>query len=205
MELNTVLPLVLVFSCSCLPLLPSQNIIKAGESINANQKLVSAGGSFAGLLHPKESPIPENSTAVFTIGDDGNMSIKECETQCIRNFSCSAYACSKNACFIWIGNLLDLAHDFTSSRALFVRFHGSELITDGLSGNSAQRHKILIEEIVSAIFAILILINRMDGNSAPVSSVLSGPLVGKDDMKLVQYSLHNVRDATNNFHEDNKL
>lgn len=45
----------------------------------------------------------------------------------------------------------------------------------------------------------------MDGDSALVSSMPSGSLVGKDDMKLVQYSLQNIRDATNNFHESNKL
>lgn len=45
----------------------------------------------------------------------------------------------------------------------------------------------------------------MDGDLALVSSVPSGSLVGKDDMKLLQYSLQNIRDATNNFHEDNKL
>ncbi|XP_059282338.1 receptor-like serine/threonine-protein kinase SD1-8 isoform X2 [Lycium ferocissimum] len=150
----------------------------------------------------------------------GNMSIKECETQCIRNCSCSAYTCSKNACFIWLGDLLDLADDSISRISLHVRVHGSELITNGLTGNSTQRHKILIAEIVSATFALLLLISifalifkrkrlkgpdRIDGNSAPVSSVLSGSLVGKDDMKLVQYSMQNIRDATNNFHEDNKL
>ncbi|XP_060189261.1 receptor-like serine/threonine-protein kinase SD1-7 [Lycium barbarum] len=150
----------------------------------------------------------------------GNMSIKKCATQCIRNCSCSAYACSKNACFIWLGDLLDLADDITSSRALYVRVHGSELITDDLSGNSAQTYKIIIAEVVSTIFVILLLISifacifkrkhlkrpdRMNRNSSLVSSVPSGSLVAKDNMKLVQYSLQNVRDATNNFHKDNKI
>ncbi|KAJ8568809.1 hypothetical protein K7X08_032440 [Anisodus acutangulus] len=351
MELDTVLSLllVLVFSCSCLPLFPSQNSVRTGESITGNQKLVSAGGSFAlGFFTPsnstfsylgiwyntireqtvvwvgnRESPIPQNSTAVFTIGDDGkliwssnvssttrlasnssvgalldtgnlvliyayyksplrlrvvlnpsgylqvmvwnrdgsnkwtvefqapqvkcelyahcgpfgscgirssglcrcltgfepkfwkdwangrwnegcvrkialgcdrgdsflkhenmklpdhaiflgNMSSKECETRCIRNCSCSAYASSKNTCFIWLGDLLDLVDDLTSSRDLYVRVHGSEL-------------------------------NRMNRTSSLVSSVPSGSLVGKEDMKLVRYSLQSIRDATNNFHEDNKL
>ncbi|KAM3395437.1 G-type lectin S-receptor-like serine/threonine-protein kinase [Capsicum galapagoense] len=150
----------------------------------------------------------------------GNMSTRECETQCIRNCSCSAYACSINACFIWLGDLLDLGNVITDGRALYVRVHFSELIAHGLSGNSAQRYKILTAKIVSAIFAIFLLVSilafifkikrlkrpgKMDGDSALVSSVPSGSLVGKDDMKLLQYSLQNIRDATNNFHEDNKL
>lgn len=44
-------------------------------------------------------------------------------------------------------------------------------------------------------------VGQMNGDSA----LVSGYLVGKDDMKLVQYSLQNISDATNNFHEDNKI
>ncbi|KAH0656241.1 hypothetical protein KY285_031123 [Solanum tuberosum] len=150
----------------------------------------------------------------------GNMSTEECETQCIKNCSCSAYACTKNACFVWHGDLLDLGHDTTNGRALYVRVHVLELVTNNLSGNSARRYKILTVKIVSAIFAIFLLVSisafifkrkrlkrrdKMDGDSALVSSMPSGSLVGKDDMKLVQYSLQNIRDATNNFHESNKL
>lgn len=89
----------------------------------------------------------------------GNMSTEECETQCIRNCSCSAYACTKNACFIWHGDLLDLGHDTTNGRALYVRVHVLELVTNNLSGNSARRYKILTVKIVSAIFAILLLVS----------------------------------------------
>ncbi|XP_015080807.1 G-type lectin S-receptor-like serine/threonine-protein kinase At1g11300 [Solanum pennellii] len=150
----------------------------------------------------------------------GNMSTEECETQCIRNCSCSAYACTRNACFIWHGDLLDIGHDITNGRTLYVRVHNSEQVTNAQSGNSARRYKILIAKIFSASFAILLLISisafifkrkrlrrrgKMDGDSALVSSMPGGSLVGKHDMKLVQYSLQNIRDATNNFHEDNKL
>lgn len=84
----------------------------------------------------------------------GNMSVKECESQCIKNCSCSAYACQKNACFIWLRDLMDLADGITNGRDIYVR-----VVTDAQSGNSARRHKVLIAKIVSAIFAMLLLIS----------------------------------------------
>ncbi|XP_047249847.1 S-locus-specific glycoprotein S13-like [Capsicum annuum] len=99
MELDSVLVLWLVFSSSCLTLFASEEIIEVGKSITGNQKMVSADGTFAlGFFTPgnstfsylgiwyntipgqtvvwvanRESPIPQHSTAVFTIGDDGNL------------------------------------------------------------------------------------------------------------------------------------
>ncbi|PHU12248.1 hypothetical protein BC332_19178 [Capsicum chinense] len=39
----------------------------------------------------------------------GHMSVNECETQCIRNCSCSAYAYLNSTCLIWIGDYWTLA------------------------------------------------------------------------------------------------
>ncbi|CAL5403549.1 unnamed protein product [Camellia sinensis] len=78
-----------------------EDILRAGESINTNQTLTSAGGNFAlGFFSPgnstnryigiwyktiskqtviwvanRENPLAQNSTAVFRLGDDGNLVI----------------------------------------------------------------------------------------------------------------------------------
>lgn len=101
MDLDSVVAILLVFSCSCFMLLASEESIKMGKSITGNQKMISAGGSFAlGFFTPgnstftylgiwfntipeqtviwvanRESPVPRSSTAVFTIGRDGNFVI----------------------------------------------------------------------------------------------------------------------------------
>ncbi|XP_059285048.1 G-type lectin S-receptor-like serine/threonine-protein kinase SD1-13 [Lycium ferocissimum] len=119
----------------------------------------------------------------------GEMSIKDCETECIRNSSCTANAYSNSTCLIWIGDLLDLGHSSSTARPLHVRvrgcepsiftsilinstneslrlwsskpilftFHLLDAVTVGGSGNSAQRHKIFIATIASAISSILVL------------------------------------------------
>ncbi|KAK4368481.1 hypothetical protein RND71_012273 [Anisodus tanguticus] len=182
-----------------------------------------------------------------------HMSIKECETQCIRNCSCSAYAYSNSTCLIWFGDLLDLSHNYTYGRVLNVRVRGSnpsiftsvlinsnnndslrlwsrklnlftfcllDAVTHGGSGNSAHRHKIFIAIIVSAISAILVLIsifafmfNRKhlrrqgwkNGTKALIRSLSSLYSIEKSDMKLLRYNLQKIREATNNFHGENKL
>ncbi|XP_059285346.1 G-type lectin S-receptor-like serine/threonine-protein kinase At4g27290 isoform X1 [Lycium ferocissimum] len=150
----------------------------------------------------------------------GHISIKECDTQCIRNCSCSAYGYSNSTCLIWFGDLLDLSHNYTAGRVLNVRVLGSESVTHDGSGNSAHRYKIFIATIVSAISAILVLISIIafifkrknlrrqgwkNGTKALIRSVSSLYSAEKSDMKLLQYSLQKIREATNNFHGENKL
>ncbi|MCD7455634.1 hypothetical protein HAX54_028958 [Datura stramonium] len=149
-----------------------------------------------------------------------HISIKECETWCIRNCSCSAHAYSNSTCLIWFGDLLDLSHNYPAGRVLNVRIRGSEPITHGGSGNSAHRHKIFVARIVPVISAILVLISIVffifkrkhlrregwkNGTKALIRSVSSLYSVEKSDMKLLQYNLQKIREATNNFHGENKL
>lgn len=44
-----------------------------------------------------------------------------------------------------------------------------------------------------------------NGTSALIKSVSSLYSVGKSDMKLLQFSLQQTREATDDFHEENKL
>ncbi|PHT43252.1 hypothetical protein CQW23_17277 [Capsicum baccatum] len=149
----------------------------------------------------------------------GHMSVHECETQCIRNCSCSAYAYLNSTCLIWFGDLLDLGRNYSNGRVLNVRVHGSEPITHGGSGYSAHRQKNFIARIVSAICAILVLISFIlfiskrrlrrqgwkNGTKALIRSVSSLYSVEKSDIKLLQYNLQKIREATNDFHGENKL
>ncbi|CAN4103418.1 unnamed protein product [Withania somnifera] len=148
------------------------------------------------------------------------MTIKECETECISNCSCSAYAYSNSTCLIWFGDLLDLSHNYAAGRVLNVRVHGSEPITRGGSGNSTHRYRVFIASIVSAMSVILVLVSSFlfifkrkplrrqgwkNGTKAFIRSVSSLYSVEKSDMKLLQYNLQKIREATNNFHGENKL
>ncbi|CAL5403544.1 unnamed protein product [Camellia sinensis] len=95
------LNIMIILSSSLFPVCASEDILRAGESLNSNQTLTSAGGNFAlGFFSPgnstnryigiwyktiskqtviwvanSENPLAQNSTAVFRLGDDGNLVI----------------------------------------------------------------------------------------------------------------------------------
>ncbi|XP_049353212.1 G-type lectin S-receptor-like serine/threonine-protein kinase At4g27290 [Solanum verrucosum] len=81
---------------------------------------LSCDGGDIFLKHDEDMKFPDHAISL------GHMSIKDCETRCIRNCSCSAYAYSNSTCLIWFGDLLDLSHNFPGGRVLNVRVRGSE-------------------------------------------------------------------------------
>ncbi|XP_049406319.1 receptor-like serine/threonine-protein kinase SD1-7 [Solanum stenotomum] len=175
---------------------------------------LSCDGGDMFLKYDEDMKFPDHTISL------GHISIKDCETQCIRNCSCSAYAYSNNTCLIWFGDLLDLSHNFPSGRVLNVRVRGSEPVSHGGSRNSAHRHKVFVVIIVSAISVILLLISILffifkrkhlrrqgwkNGTKAFFRSVSSLYSVENSNMKLLQYNLQKIREATNNFHGEHKL
>nr|GMD08425.1 G-type lectin S-receptor-like serine/threonine-protein kinase At4g27290 [Ipomoea batatas] len=96
----------------------------------------------------------------------GNMTFQECEMECSKTCSCTAFAyaniTSNSAvnCINWFGDLVDLAHNYSPggfSQDLYVRVHSSEL--NGSSGNDHSSHKnkrrLLLQIIVASVLCIL--------------------------------------------------
>ncbi|KAJ4729927.1 S-receptor-like serine/threonine-protein kinase [Melia azedarach] len=79
-------------------------------------------------------------------------SIKECETTCFRNCSCTAYA-YENECSIWVGNLFNLqqhAPDDTNGKTIYVKLAASEF-------SSPNNKRIIIGSVVgSGVFVVLL-------------------------------------------------
>nr|GMD08450.1 G-type lectin S-receptor-like serine/threonine-protein kinase At4g27290 [Ipomoea batatas] len=152
----------------------------------------------------------------------GNMAFQECEMECSRNCSCTAFAYANFSsdsvvnCINWFGDLVDLAHNYSPGgfgQDLYVRVHSSEL--NGSSGNDHSSHNnkrrlvAIIVASLSAFFLITVLVYILTyGRKGWVSrraTVSTASLLGKDDIELLQLSLRRIIDATNNFRETNKL
>nr|GME14560.1 G-type lectin S-receptor-like serine/threonine-protein kinase At4g27290 [Ipomoea batatas] len=153
----------------------------------------------------------------------GYMTFQECEMECSKNCSCTAFgyanitSFSAVNCINWFGDLLDLAHNFSSGgfgQDLYVRVHASE--QNGSSGNDDSPHRnkrrlvAIIVASLSSLFLLTVLVYILTcGRKAWVSkrATLSTALLlgGKDDIDLLQFSLRRIIDATNNFDEANKL
>nr|GMD08428.1 G-type lectin S-receptor-like serine/threonine-protein kinase At4g27290 [Ipomoea batatas] len=152
----------------------------------------------------------------------GNMTFKECQMECSKNCSCTAFGYSHITsysavnCINWFGDLVDLAHNYSSGgfvQDLYVRVHASEL--NGSSGNDDSPHRnkrsvvAIIVATVSSFFLLTVLVYILTcgkkGWVSKRSTVSTAPLLGKDHIELLQLSLRRIIDATNNFGEANKL
>ncbi|XP_008341951.3 G-type lectin S-receptor-like serine/threonine-protein kinase At4g27290 isoform X3 [Malus domestica] len=109
----------------------------------------------------------------------GNMSTRECESECLRNCSCTAYAYSNVIkggtvkCLTWLDDLTDLVENHWLGQTMYIRVHRSDQGSVGRSISEAIRN-----------FS------------------LRG---GKNDPELPLFSLRSLAAATNNFSEANKL
>nr|GMD08421.1 G-type lectin S-receptor-like serine/threonine-protein kinase At4g27290 [Ipomoea batatas] len=151
----------------------------------------------------------------------GIMTFQECEMECSKNCSCTAFGyaniTSNSAvdCINWFGDLIDLAHNYSPGgfgQDLYVRVHSSDL-SYGSSGNDDSSHKnkrhpvAIIVASVSTFFLITVLVYILTcGRKGWVyKKSTDAPLLGKDDIELLQLSFRRIIDATNNFDEANKL
>ncbi|XP_015880992.3 G-type lectin S-receptor-like serine/threonine-protein kinase At2g19130 [Ziziphus jujuba] len=123
-----------------------------------------------------------------------------CESMCLKNCSCTAYALNGSGCLIWIGdllNLIELSQDETTGKTLYVRLAASEF---GSSRNDEKNRGIYIGVFVGsaaglAVFLVLvvILIWRPKNKTVGTGIEVEG--------SLVAFEYRYLQNATNNFSE----
>ncbi|KAJ6886956.1 hypothetical protein NC651_027340 [Populus alba x Populus x berolinensis] len=88
------------------------------------------------------------------------MNLKECEAECFKNCSCSAFAASNlsgggdgSGCLMWFGNLIDIREQSgsTTGQDIHIRVPASELEMVG----SSKRKKMLKTALVASVSALL--------------------------------------------------
>ncbi|XP_019164506.1 PREDICTED: G-type lectin S-receptor-like serine/threonine-protein kinase At4g27290 [Ipomoea nil] len=156
---------------------------------------------------------------------NNNMTFTECEAQCYRNCSCTAFAYTNISddnvnCINWFGDLVDLAHNNSAAISdLHVRVHASE--QNGIE-NSAHKSKrpLHVAVIVSLVFAAVFLVvisvlgcilkrryyrKKGEKSTSIASQKSNASPLGNGDVELLQLSLERILDATDHFNEANKL
>ncbi|KAL2524559.1 G-type lectin S-receptor-like serine/threonine-protein kinase [Abeliophyllum distichum] len=102
------------------------------------------------LLNPQVR-LPENSQSVM-VG-----SAAKCESVCLNNCSCTAYAYDGNACLVWNGeimNLQQLSENDGSGRNIYVRLAAS---APQLSSNKKNKG-IIIGAVVGSVAVVMVLL-----------------------------------------------
>nr|GMD04545.1 G-type lectin S-receptor-like serine/threonine-protein kinase At4g27290 [Ipomoea batatas] len=174
-------------------------------------------GEIDGFMRLAMMKWPDHSSSL------GNMTFQECQMECSKNCSCTAFAYANFSsdsvanCINWFDDLVDLAHNYAAGgfgQDLYVRVHASELLINGSSrhDDSPHRNKRLVAIIVASVssfFLLTVLVYILTcgrkGWICRRATVSTATPLGKDDIELLHLSLQRIIDATNNFHEANEL
>ncbi|MCL7046165.1 hypothetical protein MKW94_016119 [Papaver nudicaule] len=141
-----------------------------------------------------------------------SMSLDECNLQCRRNCSCTAYANSDvrgggSGCILWFGDLFDFRHFSDGGDQLFLRLASSEgesIFHKAKKKKSQVLLKVLLSVgsavifFCSAIFIFIWKTRRTDG-------VRNADERQKEDLDLPLFDLSTIETATNNFCHTNKI
>ncbi|CAL5039646.1 unnamed protein product [Urochloa decumbens] len=147
-----------------------------------------------------------------------NRSFEECEAECERNCSCTAYAYANlstiltmsasdtSRCLVWMGDLLDSEKAGDIGENLYLRLAGSPVNKKKKIGMAI---KILLPAMASLLtltsFICLVAVCKSRG-AGRNKEALKAPLTFWDqNLELSCISFEDITAATNSFHETNML
>ncbi|XP_057987868.1 G-type lectin S-receptor-like serine/threonine-protein kinase At1g11410 isoform X4 [Hevea brasiliensis] len=125
------------FECDCLPGYEPKSprdwhILKdaSGGCVRKRLESTSLCGHGEGFVKVANVKVPDTSAAVWV---STNMSPRDCEKNCRRNCSCSAYASidiagKETGCLTWYGKLMDTVQNREEGYDIYVRVDAVELV-----------------------------------------------------------------------------
>ncbi|KAI3441584.1 EF-hand domain-containing protein [Psidium guajava] len=138
-----------------------------------------------------------------------NMSLEECEAECLKNCSCTAYANSDvrgggSGCILWFGGLIDIREydEDDYGQTLYIRLPKSEL--DFLH-NSAKKKRMVIDVLMPAVAALFLLAMVYCGRIWYCRIKSKGWKIKEEDVDLPLFDLATIVNATNGFSEDSLI
>ncbi|KAK2639280.1 hypothetical protein Ddye_027075 [Dipteronia dyeriana] len=136
------------------------------------------------------------------------MSLQECESKCLKDCSCKAYANSivsggGRGCLMWSGDLIDIRKQVNESSGLdlYIRVPASEQVSDL---NENRKKIILAVLVISGIlifFSLLFCIWKKTMKKACLTTVQDN----KEDVDVHLFDLSTIATATNNFSRENLI
>nr|POE76379.1 receptor-like serine/threonine-protein kinase sd1-8 [Quercus suber] len=138
-----------------------------------------------------------------------SMSTKECEAECLKNCSCTAYANSDingggNGCLIWFGNLIDIRgyNQENPGQDLYIRLAASELRSIRQSNVKKSPVVILMVSVICGMLTLGFVFWCITWKIA--SRRLSLPRK-KEDVEVPFFDFTTVATATNKFSQENVI
>ncbi|KAH7857489.1 hypothetical protein Vadar_013321 [Vaccinium darrowii] len=203
------------FECTCLPRYEPRSIDEwylrdaSGGCIRKREAL-SMCGNGEGFVKVANSKIPDTSKARVWM----NLSMHECEEECLRNCSCLAYVSEAKGegtranCFTWHENLMDVRKYMerfpNGGLDLYVRVDAVELAqhmesrrTNGKMVAVVVTPVVLTSVLIITLICLLVKKNERRGKDIPESD--------DQNVELPIFDMLTIARATNNFSETNKI
>ncbi|XP_059661592.1 G-type lectin S-receptor-like serine/threonine-protein kinase At4g27290 isoform X2 [Cornus florida] len=172
-------------------------------------------GSSNGFLKYSGVKLPDTRYSWF----NRSMNLKECETVCLKNCSCMAYAniditAGGSGCLLWFDDLIDIRNVAEFGQDIYIRMASSELETHG-SSNVKRRARIIVIPIllmVVVLLGLLLLLHflrrRKLKRGGPIRLNQDRDYADENerrDIELPLLDFETIVNATNNFSIYNKL
>ncbi|XP_009609150.2 G-type lectin S-receptor-like serine/threonine-protein kinase At4g27290 isoform X2 [Nicotiana tomentosiformis] len=217
--------------CGCLPgftpkSIKDWNLNKFSGGCVRKTSLKSCGNSSASTytleedkfwMHPHMRLPVDNHTQSFE-------SALECESICLKNCSCTAYAYDDNKCLTWEGdlfNLQQLSQDDISGMTIYVKLAASEFSVPKVEDQThkSRRLKVALPTTIATSLLLCSFIYlfcrtrraRTKENLRPSwlnTEEGENNIINEEDEKGIEvpfFSLESILAATNNFSDENKL
>ncbi|XP_040375570.1 uncharacterized protein LOC112166064 [Rosa chinensis] len=200
-----------LFECQCLPGFepksPDKWDMRDASDGCMRKRMACHNGE--GFVKKEMVKVPDMSLATM----DMNLSWKECEQECLRNCSCSAYAIhgtkeNVKGCMRWYGNLVDTTNFAEGGQDLYVRVDAIDLAEYTKKSRDFLSKKGMLLILVVSIALILLFV--FFGCWYSKRKKKYRQMEGKHDSSTTHhdlpfFELKSLVAATDNFSDANKL
>ncbi|KAJ1390417.1 S-locus glycoprotein domain [Sesbania bispinosa] len=200
------------FKCTCLPgfepkFLHDWYENRDGSGGCVRKKGASVCGNGEGFVRVEGLKVPDISVAIVKSG----LSLEECEKECLRNCSCTAYAVADvrnggSGCLAWHGNLMDTQKLSDQGQDVFVRVDAVELANYYKKSKGVLAKKRMVAVLVASLLAIVILLSyKMMQQLNKDSPREENDVQSNTHPNLPFFTFKTIMAATRNFSHENKL
>ncbi|KAK7400458.1 hypothetical protein VNO78_11666 [Psophocarpus tetragonolobus] len=211
------------FRCTCLPGFEPKFPHDWYESRDGSGGCVRKQGAAVcgkgeGFVKLESLKLPDTSLAIAKQG----FSLEECEQECLRNCSCTAYAVldvrnGGSGCLAWHGNLIDIQKLSDQGQDLFVRVDAVELANYNKRPKGVLGRKRIVAILFASVIASVILFSyvyylwKRKSKDKVMQHISQDYPREENDVQsnthpnLPFFSLKTIIAATKNFGHENKL
>ncbi|CAL5335817.1 unnamed protein product [Camellia sinensis] len=171
-----------------------------------------------GFLKYSRYKMPDTRNSWF----DRNMTLRECEMECFKNCSCTAYTnldiTDGSGCLLWFNELIDMREFSQDGPDIYIRMASSELVRQvGSNGKKREIVAVTLAFLIGFLLlgiSLIVYLQKMKRKNSQVNR--EGILMHnfeqgytdqsqKEDLELPLFGLAIIANSTHNFSINNKL